>query len=53
MTKERMVSFIKTMACSQGFYGRILRDYDMDDLYQAFMNSGGGDEVTFVMWLEG
>lgn len=44
-------------ACSQGFYGRFVRDHDEADDWQeiadAANDAGCTDTVDFVCWLEG
>ena len=49
---------IRSLACSQGFYGRLLRDLESNpEAKEEFLSEAESKnfrtEVDFVMWLEG
>ena len=54
MTKEQILNAIKSLAMSQGFYGRLLRDINenpamLDELEEQHFK----DSLDMVLWIEG
>lgn len=57
MTREEILNHIKTLAMSQGFYGRLLRQIDespqiLDQLEQTAKEEGWKDVLDLVLYLE-
>jgi predicted Ser/Thr protein kinase len=59
LTFEDFMNFISTMACSQGFYGRLKRDIqeldcdELEKLKKVIENKKFTDTLDIVFWLEG
>jgi hypothetical protein len=54
MSREQILNFISKMSCSQGFYGRLLRDMEEDDSFlDELVNHKFAQPVDLVMYLEG
>lgn len=54
MTKEQILDAIKSLAMSQGFYGRLLRDINENPaMLEQLEQQNFADSVEMVMWIEG
>lgn len=54
MDKEQILSVIRTLAMSQGFYGRLLEAIEEDDsILDKLEEQNFGDVVDLVMYIEG
>lgn len=53
MTKEQILNTIKSLAMSQGFYGRLLRDINDDEsILDELVAQNFADSLDLVMYLE-
>lgn len=58
VTKDTVISWMESLACSQGFYGRMLRDFNnlaeesQDAFIDALNEAGVKDSLDFVMFVE-
>ena len=61
MKMDEILDTIKSLACSQGMYGRLLRDlmelkenspYDYEQVVQMLESKNFKDSLDFVMWYE-
>lgn len=57
LTVEEVKSFVRSMARSTGLYGRLARDLDENDAWEAFTDganeAGCKDTLDLVLWWEG
>lgn len=54
MNKEEILSAIRTLAMSQGFYGRLLKAIEEnEEILDDLVAQNFGDVVDLVMYIEG
>ena len=58
MKRQEILNGIRRLACSQGFYGRLLRELQSNEeaaneFFDECERQNFKDMVDFVMWLEG
>ena len=59
MKRGAIMSLIRSLACSQGLYGRLYRaimdldDDDREDLFQEWEEMDFGDDLDFILYIEG
>lgn len=53
MNKEQILSVIRSLAMSQGFYGRLLRDIEKnEEILDELVAQNFGDALDLVLYLE-
>jgi hypothetical protein len=51
--KEKYLGWIKQLACSQGFYGRLLKELESNaTALEMLLENDFKDAVDMVLWLE-
>lgn len=55
MTREQVDKLIRSLACSQGFYGRLVAGHygDYDFILDAIMSNDPKDDLDVILMLEG
>lgn len=54
MNAEEILKVIRTLAMSQGFYGRLLRDIQQDSsILDELVKMNFNNSLDMVLWLEG
>lgn len=53
MTRDEILHIIKSLASSQGFYGRLYEQlYDNDDVLEYLERQNFKDQIDLIMFLE-
>lgn len=51
--KEKYLGWIKQLACSQGFYGRLYKELQNDSMaLEMLLENDFKDAVDMILWLE-
>jgi hypothetical protein len=50
--KEKYLGWIKQLACSKGFYGRLLKELENPIALEMLLENDFKDAVDMVLWLE-
>jgi len=54
MNKEQILALVKSLALSQGFYGRLLESLNENPEYLQFLEDMNfKDSIEFIMYIEG